>query len=466
MTDSFPLPCDLLITGCDVVPFDAGRSVILDGAVAIAGNRIVWMGTAEAAKREVVASEMFHAPGQIAMPGLIDGHMHTAQQLLRGKLGEIMRRRPLKIPIWKNYLIPFESILTPEDVYLSGMLAYTNMISVGTTCFAEAGGPHPDEMGRAALETGVRGLISQSTVDKGAAIGTSVPENMMMESKTALKANTALVERWAGQDQDRVRGCMSLRQILVCTPGLLTDIAAAADDLDTKIHTHLCEGTYEVDYALEHHGCRPVEYLESLGVLSRHLHCAHSVLLAPNEVDLYDSHRVSACHCSFNNYGMGAPRALEMWRRGIDLCLGTDGAGTWGTIDMFQVAHTTRFCQQTVAGTPWHIRHAMLAEEALEMAITGGARALGLQDDIGSLEVGKKADILLVGKDLIDQYPGYDPLGTVTSTVIGRDVKSVIIDGKVVMKDREIQTVDMDRLRFDLDRKVPEIMTRFDALVG
>ena len=101
------------------------------------------------------------------MPGLIDTHVHTAQHLLRGKLAEIARRKKIKIPIWKNYYIPFEALLDPEDIYLSGLACYANMISVGTTCFAEAGGPHPDEMGRAAMKAHIRGFLAKSTIDQG-----------------------------------------------------------------------------------------------------------------------------------------------------------------------------------------------------------------------------------------------------------------------------------------------------------
>ena len=159
---------DLLISGGAVVCLDrAGRS-FADGAIAIKGTDIRWVGPAGEARRRFRAKSVIDASGTIAMPGLIDAHFHTAQQFLRGKIAALGRTRRLKNPIWKNYYIPFEAMLEPEDVYLSGMLAYTNMIGVGTTCFAEAGGPHPDEMGRAAMETGIRGFIALSTVDQGA----------------------------------------------------------------------------------------------------------------------------------------------------------------------------------------------------------------------------------------------------------------------------------------------------------
>jgi 5-methylthioadenosine/S-adenosylhomocysteine deaminase len=263
-----------------------------------------------------------------------------------------------------------------------------------------------------------------------------------------------------------VKAFLALRQIVVCTPELTKAIGAAAKELDVKIHTHLCEGIYEIDYALERFGKRPTEYLEELGVLSHHLHCAHSVLLSPDEVDLYAKYRLSACHCGFHNYSIGHPRVAEMWRRGIDIGLGTDGASSSGTLDIFQVAHVARIGQQVVSGTPWHIRTGISSDDMLEIATHGGARALGHADDLGRLAVGAKADIILVDIGDFDQQPVYDPLFTASTTVVGRDVRTVVIDGKVVMKDREILTIDVEEIKARLAKRRPEIMAKFEAMVA
>lgn len=448
---------DLLIRGCAIVTMDGDSRVIDDGAIAIAGSRIQWLGPASEAA-QLRAESTIDARGLIAMPGMIDAHFHTAQQLLRGKIAALARKRTLKNPVWKNYYIPFEAMLEREDVYLSGLLAYTDMISVGTTCFAEAGGPHPDEMGRAAMETGIRGFVALSTVDQG----DWVPPAMKMTTDVALRRNVDLVARWKGND--RVGAWLALRQILVCSPGLIEAIGAAAREHDVKIHTHLCEGTYEIDYALEKFGKRPAEFMDSLGVFDRHLHCAHSVLLSPEEMDLYVSRRASACHCATNNYHIGPMRLLEMWRRGVDVGLGTDGAASWGTLDMFQVAHLARVGQTSLFGTPWHNRTLTHGEEMLAIATRGGARALGLSDRIGSLEAGKEADILLADSTQLDQMPLYDPLFTVANTTVGRDVRTVIIAGEVVMKDREIVSIDVERIRAMVASRLPRLMERLEAI--
>lgn len=459
-----PQRVDILVSGCAVVTMDDANTVLDDGAIAIADGAIVWVGSAADARGRFEAASTLDGRGRIAMPGLIDGHVHTGQQLLRGKLAQLARRRPLKIPIWKNYYIPFEGMLEPEDVYLSGMVAYTNMLQVGTTCFAEAGGPHPDEMARAAVEVGLRGFVALSTVDQSRGTGAAVPGSMLMTTEQALERNVGLVKRW--RDHERVQAWLALRQIIVCSPGLIRDMAQAAKDLDVKIHTHLAEGTYEVDYALENFGKRSAEWLADMGVLNEHLHCAHSVTLSPEEMDLYVRYKPSACHCAFNNYAIGHPPVIEMWRRGVAIGLGTDGAAAWSSLDIFQVAHAAKVGQQALWGTPNHIRTALSSDELLKIATRGGSRALGLADRIGSLEPGKRADLLLVETGDMDQYPPVDPLFVASSLTVGRDVRDVIVDGKLVMRDREILTVDMERLHAQLAQRLPQIMARFDALVA
>lgn len=344
------LPADILIYGCDVVSMDAAASVVADGAIAVHDGRIAWVGPAREADALVMPRERIDARGQIAAPGTVDAHFHTAQQLMRGLMAAPARAGQLKNPVWRKYFVPFESVLEPADVHLSGMVAYANMISVGTTCFADAGGPFPDEMGRAADHVGIRGFIARSTADSGA----GMPSAMLSDTRTALNETVALVRRW--RDHPRVKASMSLRQILVCSTDLIQGMTAAAASEESWIHTHLCEGTYEIDYALERFNARPAEYLDRIGVFDRRFHCAHSVLLSANEMDLFAARGPSACHCAFNNYGLGVPRVTEMIRRGVRVGLGTDGVVAGGTLDMFRVAHATRIGQQAVMGTPAYHR--------------------------------------------------------------------------------------------------------------
>jgi 5-methylthioadenosine/S-adenosylhomocysteine deaminase len=452
-----PQAADLLITGTDIVTFDDANTVVLDGAIAVRGNAIVWIGASADAAKLYAAKETVKGPGMIAMPGLIDAHYHTGQQLLRGKLAAMHGKHASKSPHWKNYYVPFECGLEPEDVYCSGIAGYTSMISVGTTCFLEAGGPHPDEMGRAANDVGIRGRIALSTMD----IDDTLPANYRMTTGQALKENEALVKRW--KDHPRVNAWLALRQIIVNSEELRIGMSHLATELDTQIHTHLSEGTYEVDYTLENYGMRPPEYFEKLGMFNERLHCAHSVLLTLPEIELYAKRNVSICHCAFGNYGIGYHQMFEMVRRNIRVGLGTDGPGGRCTLDLFEVAHFAVLGQQIVNGTLYHGAVPIGYDQMLKIACRNGARAARMENKIGSIEAGKLADIVLVTSSDYDQYPVVDPVITLSQNCNGRDVRTVIVDGRVVMKDREFVSLDLGPMRRHVEKQYAGIMDRYGA---
>jgi 5-methylthioadenosine/S-adenosylhomocysteine deaminase len=457
MIQALSRPVDLLITGCHVVCFDPANTIIEDGAIGVEGNSIVWLG--KASEELPAARETLQARDTIAMPGLIDCHVHSAQQFLHGKLQAIQRRGELRQPMWQRYLIPFESGLGPEDVYASALAAYAAMIRSGTTCFLEAGGPFADEMGRAAHDIGIRGRIALSTMDAEE----HLPANMRCATDEALRRSEALVLRW--KDHPRINAWLSLRQVMVNSDALRIGMRELSHALATPIHTHLAEGTHEVEYAIARWGVRPAEYLEQLQCLDHHLHAAHSVLLSPREMDLYSQRNVSACHCALNNYRIGVPRVAEMMRRGIRLGFGTDGAATRASLDMFQVLHGAVLGQQVVAGTPYHLDLPVSHEQILAQALRGGAAAARLGDCIGSLEVGKRADIVLAGTQDPDQFPLVDPLITLAESTVGRDVQTVVIDGRIVLHHGQLTTVDVAPMHAHLRAQYRRIMGRFDEAI-
>jgi 5-methylthioadenosine/S-adenosylhomocysteine deaminase len=451
---------DLLVLGGDVVTMSPDRQVIRSGAVAIRGGLISWVGSAAEGRWRFGAQRSIEAGGRIVLPGLVDTHFHTAQQLLRGKISELARRRHLKLPIWRNYLIPFESVLTEEDVFLSAQIAYANLLRVGTTCFTDAGGPHPNEMARAATELGIRGLVAQSTMD----IGDGLPPSMRFTTADAIDRNASLIKTWGvSAVEKRVGAWLSLRQLLVCSRELWETFRDMSDETGSRIHIHLAEGTYEVDYAAEHWGKRPAEYLEGLGFLGPHVHAAHSILLSPDEVDLYAERDVSAAHCPMGNFTIGPPKVPEMRRRGIRIGLGTDGAST-GSLDLFAAMRVSSVGLQTNYGTPWHDRSALSLEDLLEMATLGGATALGMGQHIGSLEVGKRADLVIANPADWDLQPVYDPMFTASRGLTGRDVETVVVDGDVVVDKGTVVKVDEGELRGRLAERWPEIMGRFESM--
>ncbi|MGC4932481.1 amidohydrolase family protein [Gordonia sp. DT30] len=451
---------DLIIQNAHVVTFDPARATTGDGAIAIDAGVIVDIGTTADINSRWTARERIFADGKIAIPGLTDAHLHTAQTLMRGLLSTLGARKALRIPTWREYLVPFEAALSYDDVELSGLLAYTSMLQTGTTSFFEAGGPHPEAMASAAETTGIRGAVSLSTMDGGERI----PGSMVDSAEHALARNIEVVEKFpaAADGSARVTGGMSLRQIISCTPELIVDIHREASKRGVKVHTHLVEGTYEIDFTLERYGKRPVDYLIDLGVFDETLHGAHSILADPDDVDKYAAHGVSAAHCAKGNYGIGAPPALAMWRRGVKIGLGTDGVAGLGTLDLFRVAMLARIGQQFIYGTSVHNRNAVQPHEPLDMAIVGGARAMGISSHTGSLEIGKRADIVLIATDGPDAAGYASEEAFLYECASGRDVHTVLVDGQTVVKDREVLTADVGEIRAKATKRQQTLMDVLD----
>jgi len=455
-----PADVDLLITGCDLVTFDKADTVISDGAIAVKGNTIEWIGSADDAVKLYRGKQTVNGRGMIAMPGMTDTHYHTAQQFLRG----VHKVSHKKGPDWKTYLIPFETGLEPEDVYCSGIAGYASMISCGTTCFLEAGGPHPDEMGRAANDLGIRGRIALNTCDIDGP-GGPLPKSHIMTTSQALKENEALVKRW--QKHPRVNAWLSLRQILVNTEELRVSMSHLAQELDTTIHTHLSEETDEVDYTIENYQLRPPEYFDQIGIFNHRLHCAHSVLLTDSDVDLYAKRDVSVAHCALWNYFLAPHQIYAMVRQGVRVGLGTDGPGSRGTLDMFQVMHYAVLGTAIANSMPYHsFKLPLDYAQMLKIACVNGARVANLEARTGSLEKGKLADIVLVERTDYDQYLSIDPLVTLSEMVTGRNVRTVVVDGSVVMKDREFLTIDMEPMRRRMAKQYKVILDRYDKAIA
>ncbi|GAL98783.1 amidohydrolase [Acetobacter tropicalis NRIC 0312] len=328
--------------------------------------------------------------------------------------------------------------------YLSGMVNYMSMISSGTTCFLEAGGPHPDEMGRAANDVGIRGIIALNTCDKDGP-GGLLPKSHIRSTKACLTENEALVLRWS--DHPRVNAWLSLRQILVNSEDLRVSMWHLANQLNTTIHTHLSEGTYEIDYTIDNYNLRPPAYLKKLGIFDHRMHLGHSAMLNDHDLQLYMESNVSASHCAYQDYFISPHRFYEMVTGGVMVGLGTGSSASRGNSDLFQVAHYAVLGQAIEYGTPFLAGMPIDYKDMLKFAIGNGARAARLEHKIGSLEVGKCADIVLCESDSIDNFFCDDELHALSSMTTGRNVKTVIVDGNIIMENRKFLTVDEECIK-------------------
>ena len=264
--------CDLLIKNCRLLQKDF---TVADGcAVSVSGKRIA--GVFTTGESLPAAAEVIDAAGKLLMPGLVDGHTHCCQQLLRGSVAD---EYPM---IWTRILVPFESNLRPEDSYVSGQLACLEMIKYGTTSFADAGGVFMDRVADAVIESGMRAAIAKSTMDMGSAI-----TGAMKETREEAIANTeALYRAYNGGGEDRIQIFFAIRQVMTCTPELIGMVRDRAAALHTGIHAHLCEHRDEVSFCLQNYKMRPAEFLDSLGVLGPNLLTAHNVLLSEHDIHI------------------------------------------------------------------------------------------------------------------------------------------------------------------------------------
>ena len=449
---------NILIKNATIVSMGSS-GVINNGQILIDGTRIVSIApqTETTSDVETTVDQVIDATGKIVMPGLIDSHFHTCQHLMRG-MGAAIARSGTRYPFWKNYLIPFESQLSQEDVYLSGVAAYTNLIRVGTTCFAEHGGRHPEQLVKAAEDVGIRGLMAISTMDMDTGLP-SLPDNMLFSTEEAIEKNLEIVQRWPfknNDDNNLIRGVFSLRQITVCTPQLIQKTAQLAEEYNTMVQTHANEGHYEIYHALDHHGMRPANYLASLDFLNSNVIAAHSVLLSDEEVDLYAKHQVGVAHCPSPNFSsLGMAKLVQMKKLGIKIGIGTDGANR-GSLDLFEAMKLSGIAQSLHYGTPYLDSNIVNPFELVTMATLGGARVCGLDEEIGSLETGKRADLLILNPGL-NALPIDDPYFAIVNSLRGSDVNDVIINGQMVMRNSTILNVDENEIAQKVSVRAPQL---------
>lgn len=453
------IKADLIISHGSIITMNSRDEILADAAIVIQGSKIAAIGPAGSINAQYSAAENIDASDTVIIPGLVDTHYHTAQQLERAMLYHLGHELRLKEPVWLRYLIPFEANLTDEDLYLGAMLGYANQLKVGTTCFADPGGPRPEFAAAALEKVGNRGALAASTID----LVEGVPPEMYDTPAGVREKGERFFKAWNGKAGGRVRVWMAMRQLMICSEEMMRTVHDVAAELNTGLHIHLGEGTYEVDFAIEKSGLRPAEYLDSIGFLGPNVLAAHSVYLSDHDLDLYQKHDISVAHCPTVAFQyMGPTRVPEMLRRNIRVGMGTDGAlSSGGSLDLFRQMHISQIALGLTFGVPFR-NYAMLQHETLlKMATLGGARALRWDDEIGSLEVGKKADLLLLDCTDLDVLPAYDPLFAASSNASGAQVKTVLVDGKVMVKNRELVNVDEAELKAKVKERAPKIISRF-----
>lgn len=403
---------------------------LFTGDILIEDDRIAALGEVSAANTE--GAEIIDGRHTVAMPGLVNTHTHAAMTLLRSYADDMELMPWLNDKIW-----PAEAKFVNEYIYWGSALASVEMIQSGTTTFADMY-DSMHEVAKVVEESGMRANLSRGCVVF------SDPELKNIQK------NVRLYENFHNQADGRLKVWFAPHAPYTCPPEYLEKIVQAAADCHTGIHVHLAETQDELRQIREGYGKTPTEYLNDLGVFELPTLAAHSVYLTDGDIAILKEHNVSIAHNPSSNLKLasGIANIPKYLAAGLNVGIGTDGASSNNTLNMFKEMTVCSFAQKVHAMDPT----VLPAEAVLQMATINGAKALHWDDEIGTLETGKKADLILVDVD----KPHFAPWNNVVSDLVysaqGGDVKTTIVNGKILMKDYEVQTMDVEKIMAETAR--------------
>ena len=417
------------------------REIIINGTILIENGAIVQVGKATEIREP--AEIKIDAKGMIALPGLINTHVHLAQAMIRGCADE----QDL-IPWLRDYVWPLQGNYSAEDGKTSAQLCMIEMIKSGTTSFVEsmiASRYGMDTIAQALQEIGMRGVLSKIVMD-GSGYGNQ--ENIMYPGMVEYREETIqefrqMYNLWNGK-HDRIFVWLGPRSLGAVTPELYEEIVELANEYNTGITMHLAEVKEDVKYTEAQFGMKPAEFMQKIGLLGPKVLFAHTIWLSDKEIEILGQSHTNVSHCPASNMKLasGIARIPELLEKGTNVTIGTDGGPSNNTYDMLRELRLTSYLQKVKMLNPT----VLPAEQVLEMATIRGAKVLGLEDKIGSVEEGKRADLILVKfADKPHLMPMYNPVSMVYAAC-GSDVDTTIIDGRVIMRARKVLTIDESKV--------------------
>jgi 5-methylthioadenosine/S-adenosylhomocysteine deaminase len=416
---------DLLITNGTIVTMDGERRVIENGQIAVRGDTIVAVGRGPLFPKGVIAKQIIDAKGALILPGFINGHTHVPMTLLRGL------RDDVTLDVWlKNYIFPAEARNVNEDFVRWGTrLAAAEMIRGGVTTFADMY-YFEDAIAEETKAAGMRGVLGETWLDFPA------PDN---KSEAEMAAYTEkFLKRWQGDPL--IHAAPAPHSIYLCSPKTLRDAQALAQKYRAPILIHVAEVKKELDDSLAQNQATPVQYMNRIGLLGPDIIAAHCIFVDEADRKLLAEKGVGCVHNPSSNMMLasGVAPVIEERAAGIAVGLGTDGpAGSNNDLDLMEEMDLAAKLQKISKNDP----RALGAQAVVEMATIEGARALHMEKEIGSLEAGKKGDVILISLDEPNAVPMYDVYSQLAYALKGSDVETVIVGGRVVMRDRRLLTV-------------------------
>jgi len=437
---------DLIIMGDYVVSMDSSASVYENGAVAIDDGLILAVGPAEEIAVEFSAAETLAGENRIVMPGLVNGHSHAAMTLLRGVADD------LALMDWlNNYIFPAEvQFVDAEFVRIGTELACWEMIRGGTTTFVDMY-YFPDTVAEVVDSCGMRAMVSATVIDQRSPDAESAADS--------INKGIAFIERWEGKN-NRITPIFGPHANYTLNAEQLKATRAAAMEHDVSISIHMSESPFELQYSKDTFGMTSIEMYESIGFFEGPTIAAHVVWPTDVEIPILAERQVGVIHNPTSNMKIasGISPVAEMLQAGVRVGLGTDGAASNNDLDMWEEMRLAALLQKVDRMDPT----VLSASTVLTMATNGGALAIGLGDTIGSIEVGKRADVIQVAFDDVHHVPTYDVISHLVYVTDEQDVASVVVDGKVLMKEHEMLTIDTERVRTEANALAAKIQVALE----
>jgi 5-methylthioadenosine/S-adenosylhomocysteine deaminase len=453
-----PQRCDLLVTNIDwLISVDPDRRILRDAALAISAGKFVAVGKSSDLLGQWSADKQVSAQGGVVTPGFIDNHLHASFQLSRGLADEANAQQFLF-----EHMYPYEAANTREDVEVSSAFAALELLRHGVTCFTDPGNYHPDATIASVMATGMRLVAACSCFDKTRSVMGLLPASMIESTEVCLEKTEALFERYLGKHHGRLTLSASFRGMNNASDELITGLKDLANKHRVKLQTHACFSYQTHDASLAASGKAEIERLEALGVLDENMILVHSGWLEPQEVALLVKRKPTlVCSPSsslHNGYGyLSVGKHPELMALGVNVSLGSDHASS-GVVDMTQEMRMAACLYKEVRMNP----RVMPPELAVEMATLNGARGVGLQHAIGSIEVGKEADFVVFDSSQPEWQPLYNPVSNLVYSATGSSVRDVFVAGDQVLKDGRLTKIDHDELMREVGIAAQRIAARLD----
>lgn len=413
-----------IIFNARILTMNEEMEIIKNGSILIEKNCIKEI---RPGKIEMPDAEYFDAEGMIVMPGFVNTHTHVPMTMLRGYADD------LPLHTWLNdHIFPAEArMVTPENVVMATRLAFIEMIKSGTTCFNDMYF-FEDIIAAEARKAGIRAVIGESLID--------FPTPSFRTLDEGIARCESLVQQWYGHELIHPTVCA--HSPYTCSKQTLRKAKDITEKYNIPLHIHVAETRQEVEDITTRTGLSPAAYLYSIGLLDRNVIAAHSVWLNPKDIELYARTRTSVAHCPKSNLKLasGIADTDAYLKAGINVGIGTDGTASNNTLDMVE---ETRFAALLPKGVHYN-PEAVSAKTALRMSTINGAKALGLNHLTGSLEPGKRADLIVVHADASNMIPMYDEYSAIVYAANSKNIRSSMVNGKWIMLNREVMNIDKE----------------------